>query len=226
MTDLATATPAEIDSVLFPLWAQRWGCSEEIYTTRRRIAASLFPGSIVEYRYGGGRQAVSAYYGTSDGNYRGIAETLAKAAAGVERIVELLAETEAEITPIDAEFERRGGWTRYLLVRDGHLHKRYCSTLRPTTATYLLAEASGLSDAEVVAKYNYVACTKCFPDAPVHVAPAAKPGNCASSGTHNVKEARPGSLNLYRPFGTCKECGAQVSVTSTGKLRQHKAAQA
>jgi hypothetical protein len=74
--------------------------------------------------------------------------------------------------PFDAEFTRRGGWTRYYLVEGGHLHYdvsgHRCSRI-PSTSHYWLTEQSGKSAAEVIELAGERVCTVCFPDAPVAV---------------------------------------------------------
>ena len=130
------------------------------------------------------------------------------------------AELNEKAAPLEAEYERRGGWTRYIVVPGGHLHKRACHTLTPgRTMVGQVAEASGFDEGEVVAKYDETACTHCFPDAPVaeKLTPAEE-GFCEHSGTYADPET-------YRtPSGRYAECpcGEVVSVTATGKLRKHK----
>jgi hypothetical protein len=78
-----------------------------------------------------------------------------------------LAELKAEAAPLEAIAEA-GKWTRFVLVPGGHLHRGfYCSTLRYTTVTGLLPEYSGADEKEIVELAGEVACTVCFPSAPV-----------------------------------------------------------
>jgi hypothetical protein len=72
--------------------------------------------------------------------------------------------------PYDAEYQRRGRWTRAFLVdnNSGHVHKSTsCSTCYPTTEFVWLPEYSGKDEAGVVDDAGSAACTTCFPDAPV-----------------------------------------------------------
>lgn len=72
-----------------------------------------------------------------------------------------------EIRPL-AAIAKTGAWTRFVLVPGGHLHRGfYCSTLRNTTTTGLMPEYSGADEAEIVDLAGEVACTVCFPSAPV-----------------------------------------------------------
>lgn len=97
----------------------------------------------------------------------------------VERYEEDIAKFEAEAEaarkaqePGEAEYARRGGWTRGFLVQgpNGHLHKSMnCSTCnngdQPTTFVWL-TEYSGMDEAELVEKAGERACTTCHPSAP------------------------------------------------------------
>lgn len=222
--DLTTATPAEIDEQLFPLWAQRWHLTDRIYSYRRVLAKTIWPAEFKETyeKYTGPYSSkVHAIRNPEMAwGQRQVADTLAY----LDKDEAMLDEVATQIAPIDAEFERRGGWSRYILVRGGHLHRRGCSTIRPTTACFLLSESSGLNEDEVVERYSYTACTKCFPDAPVATAPSpVAQGYCEGSGTTNVDDVN-GSKRLYRAWGRCQECGGSVSVTSLGKARKHKPA--
>lgn len=74
------------------------------------------------------------------------------------------------IEPYDAEFSRRGGWTRFFMVMNngGHLHSSTrCSTCRRTTQFAWMPQYSGSNEAEIVDLAGEDACTVCFPDAPV-----------------------------------------------------------
>ncbi|TDC34225.1 hypothetical protein E1211_17925 [Micromonospora sp. 15K316] len=90
--------------------------------------------------------------------------------------VNTLAAIEAEATPLNAEFARRGGWSRFFTVQqhNGHIHSHMaCSTCNRNgqrTAFAWNPELSGLSQAEAIAKFDrraYVLCTVCYPNAPV-----------------------------------------------------------
>ena len=74
-----------------------------------------------------------------------------------------------EAVPYEAEFRRRGGWTRAFLVRNsnGHVHKnRSCPTTFPTTQYAWLPDYSGGDEAKVVDDAGESACTVCYPSAP------------------------------------------------------------
>lgn len=72
-----------------------------------------------------------------------------------------------EIRDLDA-IAQAGRWSRFVLVPGGHLHRGfYCPTLHSTTVTGLMPEYSGADEAEIVDLAGEVACTVCFPSAPV-----------------------------------------------------------
>lgn len=83
------------------------------------------------------------------------------------RNLEELIERENEL---EGEFIRRGGWTRAFIVRgnDGHIHSSMqCRTCRITTQFGWLPDYSGRSEAEIVEAAGRMACTVCYPSAPV-----------------------------------------------------------
>lgn len=88
----------------------------------------------------------------------------------IEKLEDRLAEARKAGDPYDAEFDRRGGWPRYLIVAGtgGHVHRQYCHTLTPgVTLVQPIFALSGRDDDGVVADCGHVACSHCFPDAPV-----------------------------------------------------------
>jgi len=77
-----------------------------------------------------------------------------------------------EADPLETEFTRRGGWTRAFLVdnSNGHVHKnRHCSTCFPTTRYGWLPDYSGADENKIVEDAGEMACTVCYPTAPVDV---------------------------------------------------------
>lgn len=74
-------------------------------------------------------------------------------------------------------FQARGGWTRAFLVNNtnGHVHSTMgCSSCFSTTQFQWRTELSGSDQAEIIAAAGELACTVCYPDAPVAV--TSKPG--------------------------------------------------
>lgn len=75
-----------------------------------------------------------------------------------------------QINACIAEYEKRGGWSRFWLVKssNGHVHRnKSCTTCFPTTVYAWVTDLSGSTDEEVVDLAGEKACTVCFPDAPV-----------------------------------------------------------
>lgn len=101
------------------------------------------------------------------------AQKEAKIVSFTERIAEtrqIIAETSEQCNLCDAEYAKRGGWTRFWIVvnSNGHIHtSRSCTTCFPTTQYAWLPDLSGSTNDEVVELAGESACTICFPDAPV-----------------------------------------------------------
>lgn len=77
-------------------------------------------------------------------------------------------EEQSHINRHEGEFRRRGGWSRFFLVPDGHIHSSMaCHSCRPTTQFGWLPHLSGKSEGEAVAEHGPHLCTHCFPSAPV-----------------------------------------------------------
>lgn len=135
-----TATPAEIDTVWLPLTERIARIENWIAADRKRIND---PDTMSYYR-------------------DRAKETLAAHQAE-------LAEAEREAEPFEREWNKRGGWTRYYLVKngDGHYHAtRACSTCFATTEFGINPMTSGLTERELVDLVGTDACTVCFPWAP------------------------------------------------------------
>ena len=134
--------------------------------------------------------------------------------------------------PFDAEYERRGGWTRYMIVinSNGHVHRithgrtgTSCPSLRWGTLYRPLWQLSGRDDAGVVSEFGATACSKCFPDAPVE-SKALPEGYCPGSG-QNMDPDKPSRTGYYTGnWGTCPVCGDHVTLTTSHgpRLRRHK----
>lgn len=210
MTDLTALTPPQIDELWNAAMAPAHRAAAKLADTRRTIN---------RYRKHG--------YGTAT---RPIPEYL------VERETDEQAELDEALKaaiPFDAEYERRGGWTRYLMVvssSNGHVHRSpgHCGSLTPgKTLVTAVFELSGNDEPGVVERCGHTACSRCFKTAPVARGLTVKPGQCAGSA-RNVYDggdygspANYESNRVYRS-ARCPDCGERVSVTSTGKLRGHK----
>jgi hypothetical protein len=156
--DITTASPAEIDTELHRLDAKRIRLGMRLTSLRRDL---------------GEAENIEAGYGRRS----------TRKVASVDNILSTIAEIEYLMgdcnrlaRPLREEFIRRGGWTRWYLVPDGHLHYDIsgdrCSRI-PTTDHYWMTEYSGRSAAEMIELAGDRVCTTCFPDAPVAPRPAA-----------------------------------------------------
>jgi hypothetical protein len=79
---------------------------------------------------------------------------------------------DAKMAPLEAEYDRRGGWARAFLVTNsgGHVHKDMsCGTCFITTSYAWMTDFSGMDEAEIVDAAGERACTVCYPSAPVEV---------------------------------------------------------
>jgi hypothetical protein len=82
---------------------------------------------------------------------------------------EKAAALEAKCLPYRAEWEKRGGWQRWLRVTNGNGHVHLdtnCKTCFPDTRWGLVPDLSGLNAKEMVEAVGEMACTVCFPWAP------------------------------------------------------------
>jgi hypothetical protein len=156
MTDLTTWTPVEVDTALAAIYVRGY---EQQYKVQRltqaveQYAAGVAKGEAGDLRYS---------------TYR--PERLDDMTARLTEARRLLAETWAETAPYDAEFVRRGGWTRAWKVTNtnGHVHSTMqCQTCYPTTEFGWLPQVSGMNEAEIVDLAGESACTVCYPTAPV-----------------------------------------------------------
>lgn len=78
----------------------------------------------------------------------------------------------AQMKPYEDEYHRRGGWTRAYLVQNagGHVHSStHCASCYITTRYTWLTDYSGKDEKEIVYASGELACTVCYPTAPVDV---------------------------------------------------------
>ncbi|CAM3378736.1 hypothetical protein KIPE111705_05585 [Kibdelosporangium persicum] len=102
----------------------------------------------------------------------GMAEYATELQPRIEQARQTIVECEAAARPLDAEFERRGGWTRAWLVLNtgGHVHRTMaCRTCFPSTRFAWLTQLSGHDETEIVEQVGKAACTECYPSAPVDI---------------------------------------------------------
>lgn len=230
--DLSTQTPAEIDTFLVAAHRDSARAVSHLEYAENDVHRSAGDEHVDGYSSPWKmttEEAIEA--ATAKGFTYGITK-LAKAR-------ETFAEVTAEIDRLDAEFTRRGGWSRFFLVQNagGHIHNSLnCSTCNKFTSRGQsqtrfgwLPALSGQTEAEAVAEHGAILCTVCFPSAPVEwtnaheVAKAERAAaQCSGSGTY-LDSDKPHRTGYYSGnWGTCPQCAARPAVTKTGKLRAHK----
>jgi len=145
INDPTTATPTEIDAELDRLDREQAKAQDTLARLRSRIENLL--------------------------KYDMTAEVTALRPR-IEQARQTITDCEAAARPLDAEFARRGGWTRAWLVLNsgGHVHRtKACRTCFPSTEFAWLTQLSGQDETEIVELAGEAACTECYPSAPVEV---------------------------------------------------------
>lgn len=153
---LADQTPVEIDTQLAEIFRRGYD-AESIVKQQKHFVDDLQQG-LDKFRAGILRY--SSY----------TAERVAKCQADLDAAKAAAAVIWAERTPFDAEFTRRGGWTRFFLVTNntGHVHSSMrCGTCHWNTQFEWLPTYSSMTEAELVGIAGEEACTTCFSSAPV-----------------------------------------------------------
>lgn len=155
--NLTTQTPVEIDTELAAIYSDIYRAQAAVTGAERRVADMAKHAEMIARRE---RFAI---------NYS--PEQVAAAEAKLDTARDELVEQRARTFPYDAEYDRRGGWTRAFLVvtnGTGHVHRSMrCSTCYPTTEFAWLPEMSGSDESEIVEAAGERACTICYPSAPV-----------------------------------------------------------
>lgn len=139
-TNLATATPAEIDTHLAAIYSDIATQQTAIERANHTIASEYARPHQVERAQTVKADALAAIRGLN-----------------------------AQAAPLEAQYDA-SPWTRYYLVNNsnGHVHSSTaCSTCFPTTQYKWLVDQSGATAADLVELAGERACTVCFPWAPV-----------------------------------------------------------
>lgn len=198
MTDLTTMTPVEIDTELAEINTRYYAKMRDVHLSRRHIDAAK---ANLETSTKRERADLIAY------DKREIAHYEARAAEQLRDALEI----SKEGAPHHAEFTRRGGWFRAWLVDNtsGHVHSSTeCSTCYPTTEFIWLPEYSGLTEAELIADARSMACTICFPEAPVDTrpglieAPARKAARLQREAEAAARDAAKKAKGITNPDGS------------------------
>lgn len=171
----STATPSQIDEQIFANLQLAWAADDRAERELDALHVAVDD-----------RKVYGWSYGTRTGVWQlRRSEVLAKAAdqeTDQPKIAALLARYRGAVADaqaasdanrlLQAEYVRRGGWTRAYLVdnADGHVHRSTnCSTWRASTRYHWLTELSGHAESEIVELAGERACTVCYPTAPVDV---------------------------------------------------------
>jgi len=228
-TDAPNAREAQIDTQL----AELWSAANTLRDTLDKIRVSLHY-SLNVRRTRQGRSHVWPF--TLDEIMEKAAEALpsmhtwdaTRVQKNLDEVTEVRAALKAnaaEAAPLEALYNAEQ-WNRFFLVTNanGHIHRSMqCSTCRWDTRFAWLPELSGLTEKDAVEAYGPKLCSVCFPSAPVEwtlgEAKPVDPDRCPGSGTWDHDSS---GLNYFSPRAVCNHCGHTTSVTSTGKLRQHK----
>lgn len=152
---LAKLSPDKIDGVLAELYYQRFGLEVEVAGYNKMIARN---NKLLQ------NNRLSTHYRES------LVKSQDKYDQEIVRLKGEIAGFYEEEDIYEAEYHRRGRWTRAFLVHNGngHVHKsRSCSTLRPTTSLLWVTSYSGKNESEVIEDAGESACTVCYPNAPV-----------------------------------------------------------
>lgn len=208
--DISTATPVEIDQAIAEIEQRRYAALDQAKAAKRRLRSTMAL-----------RNPVAADVDYHQGQ--------------IEKFNAEATQISAEREPYDAEFTRRGGWTRFFHVE--HLHtSTWCPSFRPTTRIGWLPEYSGRSEAEMIDAAGDMVCTKCVPDAPVKLKRPTLPeltaqwdkanaaDVCPGSGTTDWTDGRVRTGYYSGNGGRCGHCDKSVGNTSRHSrvIRKHK----
>ncbi|MEU3452252.1 hypothetical protein ABZ671_01215 [Micromonospora sp. NPDC006766] len=179
--DITTATPVEIDTQLADIYRRANQAEQKVeiavvglhyglgerpnYVTRTR---KEWPATTAE--------ALAACRNRGDEYNVMYGKTFADMAAKYDTAVTALAAIEAEADVLNAEFNRRGGWSRFFTVQNngGHIHSsmscQTCNKRGLRTDFGWNPELSGLTMEQAITRFDrhaHILCTVCFPAAPV-----------------------------------------------------------
>lgn len=160
--NVTTSSPAEIDTALAEIWG-RFYAVQALMAREVRYAEYAERCLDPTYRYYNQYDVESATSAT---------KALAKHQDKIEALGIQGTEILKETAPFNAEYVRRGGWTRAFLVDNGtgHIHtSTACSTCFSTTQFAWLPQVSGEPEESIVEQAGEGACTVCYPSAPVDV---------------------------------------------------------
>jgi hypothetical protein len=155
--DVTKKTPVDIDTKLSEIYDNYYKAKAEVTSLQKSIATTkqrMDP----SYRFYRARDVP-----TYERSLNSMTADLEKAEQKQDAIMN-------KATPYEAEYQRRGRWTRAFLVDNasGHVHKSMdCSTCYSSTEFTWLPEYSGQEESGIVQDAGEAACTVCYPSAPV-----------------------------------------------------------
>lgn len=160
----------------------------------------------------------------------GVGEVLARnRAERLEKVEARLAELAAQAAPLNAEFARRGRWSRFYLVAGGHVHSSTsCQSCGPKTRMAWLPELSGRTLDDMVERFGDTACAFCFPSVVNHPAFIASAKLRAAQEAAEAELVCPGSggaPSSRRGYdrGVCPACGTLQRVNDLNRMiRKHR----
>lgn len=150
-SEIQTATPVEIDTELAAIYVRGYQVDDVVSQVAHWLKSAK--DSLAK------KEAGELRYSSASPEY--VAELEAKLAVARETA----RATWALTAPYDAEYIRRGRWSRVYLVDNsgGHVHRTMaCDTTYQTTRFIWLPEYSGKPDAEVISDAGALTCLTCF----------------------------------------------------------------
>ena len=217
--DTATATPAEIDGEIARLMGLIANQRNAIDRARKTIA--------MEHRYTAPDGSVNT-------------RRITQCQVLIEATTLAMERLKAQVVPLDAEYSRRGGWTRYYLVDanygDGHVHydnSAYRCSRTQNTRHYWLTSESGKTAEEVIKQAGSAICTLCFSNAPVDSASRPRgyhtPSEIERQEAAKAKETKRLAREAKRitnPDGSALRCGDHQERIETVVAAQRAAVDA
>jgi hypothetical protein len=210
--NLTTMTPAEVDTILVDAMEKAVKHSTIIGSQTERAEAfeSQAENFAKTLEYPTLSDSDRKYWEGRVAKYK---EDAVKARGFIEESKPLLKVALEAKQACEAEFSRRGGWSRFWIVvnSNGHIHSSMnCTTCFPTTAYAWLPSVSGSTDAEVIELAGEKACTICFPDAPVDTRnrpskleePAKKAAREEREAAKAEREAKKAAKAIANPDGS------------------------
>lgn len=167
-------TPVEIDTALYALYVERQTLAQDRLHALNGLHYACNDQRDYQYGRGGSWRLTDAEALAKCEDVAGnptesgyVRDQCSKAIDKLAQCEDALEANHAASLPGEAEYVRRGRWTRAYLVTDGHVHSSMdCSTCYPTTLFSWLTSLSDHDEAEIVEQAASRACTVCYPTAP------------------------------------------------------------